>query len=53
MTPRHGHATIVVCLLLVTVASVSGVGAAAVSVESLSYGGDGVVSTPDRSLTIW
>lgn len=53
MTPRRGHLPLVLCLLVVTVASVSGVGAAAVTVDSLNYGGDDVVSTPDRPFTVW
>jgi hypothetical protein len=53
MTPRPGPVLIACCLLVATVASLSGVAAAEVTVASFSYGGTDVVGTPDRGLSIW
>ena len=53
MTSRIVPVLAACCLLLATVASVSGVAAAQVTVVSLSYGGSDAVGTPDRGLSIW
>jgi len=53
MTSRPVPVLAVCCLLVASVASVSGVAAAQVTVVSLSYGGSDAVGTPDRGLSIW
>ena len=41
------------CLLVATIAPFAGVGAGAVTVESVTYVGTDVVSTPDDAVVIW
>ena len=53
MTSRPVPALIACCVLVATVASVSGVAAAEVTIASFSYGGSDAVGTPDRGLSIW